>query len=235
MPPSVKAVDEFLQGYAAGDVDRVVANTWSGDRALVEAALREQTDNPNGPLAILLPPKPIEHEILEIADKESDTRQVILAMVRMKNPLPYASKRVGQPLPDIPKTRSAHRRFLSIREGERWGVKLDLAAVEARARFAERMLDLTSTWKLDEAEALLSKAPPPPDDPNALSNEDRLVEDLRAEIETKRKRRAKTSTTTEAQPEITGQPKDRAKPKSSLGKGLETILDQAKKIDAAAP
>ncbi len=185
MPPSVKSVDDWLTEYAAGDVGKTVAQTWSGDRALVQAALEEQAKDPNGPLALLLPPKPISHEISDLLAKESDDRHVVLAMVTMKNPLPFASERVGGSLPNIPRTRTEARRFLAVREGERWGVKLDLARVKARADFAEQVLDALSRRQLDTARALLEHVPPPPDDPNALTTRDRMVDELTKALEKK--------------------------------------------------
>ena len=193
MPPSVKAVDELLFAFETDDTERAVAAAWSKDRELLRKAMEERKKDPNGKLALLLPPKPVEHEILEIAKKE-EGRQVIIAMVRMKNPLPFASERVGQKLPYVPKTRSEHRRFLAIKEGERWGAKLDLEAIKKRTEFAEQILDLIAKKDLDEAEALLKSAPPPPDEPNA-QKKDRLVEQLQADIAKWRKHfHAKTST-----------------------------------------
>ncbi len=190
MPPSVRTVDEWLTSYAAGDTDRMLERTWSGDRTLMQAALQEQQSDPSGPRSLLLPPRPIAHEIDEIETKESDDRHVVIAMVTMKNPLPFASERVGNALPDIPKTRTEERRFLAVRDGEHWGVKLDLPRVEARAQFAARFFDALGKKEFDAARAMLASIPPPPDDPNAQKTKDRMVDELQKELEKK----VKTST-----------------------------------------
>jgi hypothetical protein len=195
MPPSVKAVDDFLAGYEAGDDARVLEVAWPNDRPILRSALEEARTDPNGPRAMLLPPRPIGHDILDILRKESDARHVVLTRITMKNPLPFAGERIGQNL-EIPKTRPLERRFLSVREGERWYVKLDLAAVEARASFAEETLRMIGARRLDEAEAKLASVPAPPDDPNAQHGADRLVSDLRKEIADRRKRVKTSSTST---------------------------------------
>jgi hypothetical protein len=191
MPPSVKAVDDWLIAYAAGDVDGTVAKSASQDRELVKAALLEQASDANGPAAMLLPPKPIRHEILEIAEKESDDRHVVLAKVTAKNPLPFASERVGQVLADIPKSRSFERKFLALREGETWVVKLDLPAVKARAEFASAFFEALAKKDFEVARSMLTHVPPPPDDPNALATKDRMSEELQQEL-----KKASTSTVT---------------------------------------
>ena len=222
MPPSVRAVDDWLAGYTAGDIEGTAAKSWSGDRELVRAALLEQATDANGATAMLLPPKPIRHEILEIAEKESDDRHVVLAKVTAKNPLPFASERVGQELRDIPKTRTFERRFLAVREGETWGVKLDLSAVKARADFAAAFFDALAKKDFDAATAMMPKIPPPPDDPNALHAKDRMIEELQQEL----KKRAATSTVTEADFGPAEAP-----PPTGMKAGLKTIVEEADKLN----
>lgn len=194
-PPSVKAVDRWLDGYAAADSALVVANTWPGDRALVARCLAAVKQTPTSSLALALPPLPLSHEILELEDKPTDDRHIVLTKVTSKNPLPYEAERVGQQLGDIPKTRSHLRRFLAVRTEEGWGVKLDLATVLRRAAFAERFIAQLEAGDIANAEASLADVPPPPDEANALKRSDRLVETLREELATAKKRRTKTSTT----------------------------------------
>jgi hypothetical protein len=183
MPPSVQAVDDWLRAHANGDSAGMAERTWSGDRDLVKAALAEREKDPNGALALLLPPKPISHEIVEIQTKETDDRHVVLAKVTMKNPLPFASERTGNALPDIPKTRTEERKILAVREGDRWGVKLDLEAVKLRASFAEDFFSALGRKEWDAARAMLRSVPPPPDDPNALQRKDRMVLELQEELD----------------------------------------------------
>jgi hypothetical protein len=182
MPPSVKAVDDWLAHYAAGDVEGTVAVSASQDRDLVRAAMVEQAKDSNGATAMLLPPKPLKYEIREIASKDSDDRHVVLAWVTAKNPLPFASERVGQSLTGIPKTRSDERKFLAVREGERWGVKLDLPAVKARADFVTLFFDAVGKKDYEGAKAMLAHVPPPPDDPNAQHAKDRMIVELEKEL-----------------------------------------------------
>ncbi len=201
-PPSVKAVDTFLTAYANKDADAMAAATWPGDRALVRDCLAALETSPTSTLALALPPFPLSHEVIEIEDKPAEDRHVVLVRVTMKNPLAYEAKRVGQDLGDFPKTRNQRRRFLSVREGDRWGVKLDLAAVLRRAEFVAEFTRLLTAKDFAAAEALLAEAPPPPDEANAQLRKDRLVTDLEAELaETKRRLKVKTSSTsTSAQP-----------------------------------
>lgn len=195
-PPSVQAVDRFLTAYGDNDVDAMAAAAWPGDRALVRDCMAALQTAPTSTLALALPPRPVSHEILEVEDKPAEDRQIVLVMVTMKNPLAYEAKRVGQDLGDFPKTRKQRRRFLAVREGDAWGVKLDLAAVLRRAEFVERFTRLVSAKDYDGAEALLAEAPPPPDEAEARMRKDRLVPDLEAELaEAMKRAKVKTSST----------------------------------------
>ncbi len=183
MPGSVKTVDAWLGAYTQGQNQGVVAATTLADQPLVKKALEEKKHDPSGSFALLLPPKPISYEIIEIDRKESDVRHVVLTRVRSKNPLPFSSKRVGQVLDKIPKTRSRYRKFLAVKKEGRWGVQLDLAAVQARARFARRFGALLEQRKFTEAKAMLSQVPKPPDEPNAVTKKDHLLETLQKDLE----------------------------------------------------
>lgn len=177
-PASVEAVHGWLTAYGAEDVDAMVAHTWSGDRDLVRdamAATRTST------LGMALPPRPLAFELIEIEDK-APGRHTVLARVEMKNPLAYVAEKVGQDLPDVPKRRPEQRRFLSVQEGETWGVKLDLAAAVRRVEFAAEVQRLIDRRRFDEAEARLKDVPPPPDEANALKRSDRLSETLQARL-----------------------------------------------------
>jgi hypothetical protein len=187
-PEPVIAVDEWLDGYAAGDIERVVAHTCLEDRDLARAALAEQKTVATGTLATALPPRPLTHEIIEIESKDKERgRYVILAKTTLRNPLPYMSKRVANELQDMPMTRDQRRRFLVVREGDKWGVKLDLKRVLERDDFVVKFEKLMSAKKLDEAEAMLTHIPPPPDEANALHKSDRLLDMLKGEIKKARK------------------------------------------------
>lgn len=189
MPPPVKAVDDWLTAYEQGDLPKMLANTAEADRSLVEQAITTQTSSPTAELALALPTKPIEHEILEIASKADDGEswQVVLVKVTMKNPLPAVSKKVGQKLDGIPETRGQWRKFKAVREGERYGVKLDLAAVVKRSEFAAKFMQLLAEGGLNEAERMLANVPAPPDDPNAQKGADRMQDSLRADLEKRKK------------------------------------------------
>lgn len=196
MPDSVQAVDNWLQGLETGDAEAVVRWSHPGDQALMRQGLADRAgDAPTSLVALALPPAPLEHYFVEIAEKSPDgTRHVVLTELTLKNPLPYASKRVGQELKGIPKTRKLTTRFLLVRVPEvGWRVKLDLPGVLARAEFAEAVQKALSEARWADAAALLEDVPPPPDDPNALTRTDRLAETLSAELES-RLARAKTST-----------------------------------------
>ena len=131
MPPSVHAVEDFLVAYKDGDGDMMVANTWSGDQEAVLAGIQAMEHSPTRTAAIIMPPRPLKHEIQEIESKEAG-RQVILTKLTLNNPLASVSKKVGHVLPDMPKTRTKRHRFLSVQEGERWGVKFDLGVRRKR-------------------------------------------------------------------------------------------------------
>lgn len=198
MPDSVQAVDAWLKGMETEDPEAVVRWSHPADQPLVKRGLADRAgDDPTSLAALALPPKPLEHFFVKIERKSRDgTRHVVLTELTLKNPLPYASKRVGQELEGIPKTRKLTTRFLSVRVPELgWRVKLDLPAVLARARFAEAFQAALDEKRWDAAAALLEAVPAPPDDPNAQSQADRLAEALAAELE---KARPKTRTATAA-------------------------------------
>lgn len=183
MPPPARVVDEWLAGFAAGDSQRVLAATRPEDRELLGAALAELEHTPTGTLAMSLPPRPVSHELVEVESKDDARgRWVIATKMTLKNPLPYVSKRVGQLLDDIPKTREQRRRFLVVRTGTEWGVQLDLARVRERFLYASRFASLLDREAYAEAEAMLAELPPPPDEANALAKTDRLGEVLALEL-----------------------------------------------------
>ena len=186
-PPSVRAVDEWLSAYAEGDIDRMVENTTPADRARVRSAMAALERSATSSLALTLPPRPLSHELVEI-EKKSDNgrRHVVLCRVTYKNPLPYMSEKVGQDLP-IPKTRTRRRRFLSVRQDGRWGVKLDLDRVVRRADFVERFQTALRRRDYSAAEAMLQAVPAPPDEANAQRTKDRLATTLREQFEAAKK------------------------------------------------
>jgi hypothetical protein len=189
-PPSVAAVDQWLKAYAADDADGMAAHTWSGDQAMVRDALAALRVAPTSTLAMALPPRPVSY-VLEEIEKKEPGRQVVLTTITMKNPLAYASERVGHVLPEVPKTRPERRRFLVVEEGERWGVKLDLAAAVARMEFAAAFERRISARDLAGAAKMLEAVPAPPDEANALRRTDRLAEALQERLQ---KLQARTST-----------------------------------------
>jgi hypothetical protein len=189
-PPAVRAVDAWLTAYAAGDRETMLANTYSGDRELLSAALVELEQVPTGTLATALPPRPLRHELIEIETKDHEHgRWIVLVKTTMKNPLPFMSKRVGSAIEDMPQTRDQRRRFLVIDEAGKWGVKLDLPQVVARARYVLELSRLIERGDFAEAERRLNEVPPPPDEANALKQSDRVQESLRAQLEKARKAR----------------------------------------------
>ena len=194
MPPSVEAVDGWLSGYAAGDAERVARHTHPSDRALVREALAQLERSPTGTLALALPARPLGHEIVEIEAKdEAAGRHVVLALVTTKNPLPFASERVGQILEDFPKTRTHRRRFLAVRDGASWGVKLDLARVAARAERAAAVQEALGRGAREAGARRREVVPAPPAHPHAPRGEDRLAKTLREELEAARRRAAERS------------------------------------------
>jgi len=197
MPPSVRAVDGFLEGLEARDPDRVARWAHPADRALVKEGLAERRENPTGFLALALPPEPLEHEFIGIAHKSDDgARHVVQTVLTLKNPLPFASEKVGQPLEGVPETRALRKKFLSVRlDSGDWRVKLDLPAVVARAELVEAFQAALDAGRIAEAEALLDDVPPPPDEPSAVQARDRLAEGLRTELKRARLLRAATSST----------------------------------------
>ncbi|MEM7678381.1 MAG: hypothetical protein AAF449_20505 [Myxococcota bacterium] len=196
-PPSVQAVDGWLSAYAQGDVERMLAHTTPDDRNLLREAMSPTTTSS---LALILPPRPLSHELLEIEKKSSDgSRHIVLCRVKMKNPLAFMSEKVGQQL-EIPRARTRRRRFLSVEGADgRWGVKLDLAQVLARARFVQRFEQRLRARRFDDAQRMLSQIPRPPDEANVQRTKDRLEERLRAKLKTAQAsshRGTKTSTLT---------------------------------------
>jgi hypothetical protein len=191
MPPPVKAVDSWLTAYEKGDVEAMLANTVAADRALVKKALEAGTSSKASDLELAMPTKPKEHEIKEIDSKDPDGQwQVVIAKVTMTNPLPAVSKKIGQNLEGIPEQRSQWRKFKAVKEGDTWGVRLDLAAVIARTEFVTKFQKLLERGKVDEAEKLLESVPPPPDDPNAQKTADRLKDALAADLKARREQLA---------------------------------------------
>ena len=186
-PPSVQAVDSWLTAYAAGDVDGMVEHTVSKDRALVRQAMAETSITSS--LALVLPPRPMSHELMEIESKAPD-RHVVLTKVTTKNPLPFMSERVGQDL-NIPKTRTRFRRFLSVRGSQGpWQVQLDLPQVLERTRFVRRFQNAVARGAFEEAKKMLEAIPRPPDEANAQSKKDRLEQTLTAALQAARDRRS---------------------------------------------
>lgn len=190
-PPAVTALDQWLTAYEKNDVEHVVERTWSGDRELMRAALTELTELatvPTGTLAIALPPRPLSHEVIEVESKSDDgSRWTVLVKTTLKNPLPYASERVGHVLENMPKTRDQQRRYFLIDESGSWGVKLDLAHTIERAKFVGEFQKKLSARDYDAAEKMLENVPPPPDEANAQKKADRLIDTLKSELDKKKK------------------------------------------------
>lgn len=179
MPEPVRTVDVWLEAYAADDRARLLEHTVEADRSLLERGLVALETASTSTFALAVPPRPLEHEILDVVDK-SDGREVIEVMLTLPNPLASTAERVGQNLP-LPETRPLRRRFLSVLESGQWRVKLDLSAVLQRTELASNALDAIANGDWPRASELLDPAdlPPPPDDGNGLADEDRLLEDLR--------------------------------------------------------
>lgn len=186
MPPSVRVVDEFLVGYSEQDSARMLASVVSEDQPWLQKALTASTTSA---LTLSLPPRPLSYELVEIESKDETLgRHVILTHLVLKNPLAFTSKQVGQNLGAFPETREKRHRFLSVRQGDQWRVKLDLEVVIKRAQFVETFEAYLARGQLVQAEAMLKDVPPPPDDPNAQKSADRLLEALTERL------RARTST-----------------------------------------
>ena len=196
MPPSVKAVDDWLLAYQQLDAEAVALNTCAADRELARSGVEAVRTSATSSLALMMPPRPIKHEIHEIETKE-DGRHIIVATLTLKNPLPFMSEKVGHVLPGIPKTRSLKQRYLVIQEGERWGLKFDLALRQERLQFASRFGRLISKRRYAEAAALLQHVPPRPDSGNSLRKSDRLKLGLQAQLD-KALKKVKNSTTSKA-------------------------------------
>ena len=187
-PPAVTALDQWLTAFEKDDVEHVVERTWSGDREMMRAALTELATVPTGTLAIALPPRPLSHAVIEVESKSDDgSRWTVLVKTTLKNPLPYASERVGHVLENMLKTRDQQRRYFLIDEGGSWGVKLDLARTIERAKFVGEFQKKLSARDYDAAEKMLENVPPPPDEANAQKKADRLIDTLKSELEKKKK------------------------------------------------
>ena len=199
MPPSARAVDRWLTAYAEDDGDTMAAYTAVDDRDLVRSALHALREAPTSTLALALPPRPVAHEVIEIENK-APGRHTVLTLVTMKNPLAFSAERVGQTLDDVPRTRRAQRRFLSIESDSSWGVKLDLHAALIRIEYAVRFEAALSRGDFVAAQSMLSSIPPPPDEANAIRHKDRLEENLRHRLQGARSIRARSPSTTGALP-----------------------------------
>jgi hypothetical protein len=194
MPPPVAAVDRWLSAFAEEDRAAVIAWTAEADRPLMAAALVARAEAPTSTPSLALPPRPLRHRVLEVADR-APKRQVIAVEMTVKNPLPSASQRVGQMLPGVPETRPLRRRFLSVEEQDGWRVKLDLARVLERAAVAEALLEAVGRGALAEVERrLASELPAPPDDGDGQPDKDRLRDEIEARLH--RARGTATSTKT---------------------------------------
>ncbi len=181
MPPSVRAVDEWLDAFEAGDTESMVLWSHDADRPLVRKAMAERQADPTGLHSLALPPTPQSHYIEAIASKSDDGRRHVVATeLTVKNPLPFSSRRMGQELEGVPETRKLSKRFLSVQvaPGD-WRVKLDLPRTLERARFAERFEEALSDRDRSSAESMLRSVPPPPDEADALQKKDRLQASLR--------------------------------------------------------
>lgn len=197
MPPSVQAVDRFLDGLAAEDPEGAAAWVVPKDREGVRTGLALRRSDPTALEALILPPTPLSHYFVEITKKSPDGRRhVLLTELTLENPLPAVSERVGQSLDGIPKTRVLTRRFLSVRQSpERWAVQLDLPAAQTRAEFVTRFEDLLDAGNFSKAKALLQRVPPPPDNGRRQPPVDRLEASLKARLD-----EARTRTATRAAP-----------------------------------
>ena len=87
MSDSMKAVDGWLTAYAGGDGAGMRRHTWPEDRPLLDEALLAMEASATSTLALALPPRPLEHEVVELEEIEADDRHVILTRITMKNPL----------------------------------------------------------------------------------------------------------------------------------------------------
>lgn len=193
MPDSVQAVDAWLSGLEAGDTQQVVRWSHPEDRELVAQGLHDRATDPTSTAALALPPTPIDHYFVGIDHKSPDgTRHVVQTELTLKNPLPFASEKVGQKLEGIPETRKLTRRFLSVRTEEGWRVQLDLPAVVARARFAEAFQAALDEARWADAQAMLDAVPPPPDDPESQRSTDRMAQALAAALAEAQKTRTST-------------------------------------------
>jgi len=213
MPPSVKAVDELLKGLEQSDPDRAAAAVHPDDQAILRKGMAAETRTALEALAI--PPKPLEHEMVEIAKKEAD-HHVVVADLKLENPLPFSAERVGQSMPDMPKTRPLTMRFRSERlDDGRWAVRLDLPATLARSRFVQDFQDTLRSGDLEKAEAMLAQIPPPPRTAQAQKEADRLEASLRGALKKARDRKQRPGV-----------------PPETLGAGAE---DEAETPKASAP
>ncbi|MGF1509052.1 MAG: hypothetical protein ACFB9M_06070 [Myxococcota bacterium] len=189
MPPSVQAVDQLMRGLQSSDVEKAAAAVHPTDRALLRTCMEARERDPRSLEALALPPDPLKHHIVEIEQK-TDEGHIVLVEMTLKNPLPYASKKIGQELTGFPETRVVRRRFLSEPLGDEiWGVRLDLEATLERARFVQHIQSSLENRDFEEVERALQKVPPPPRTPDAQAGSDRLVDTLRTRLKEARTHR----------------------------------------------
>ncbi len=196
MPPSVQAVEDWLVAYEKGDAATVAKNTCAADRVLAEEGARQVLTTGTSTLVLMMPPRPIRHEIHEIETKEPG-RHTVLTTLTLKNPMASMSRKVGHVLPDMPETRPLKHRFLVVKEGETWGLKFDLELRQRRLQFAADFERLLSAKRFEEATAVLEKTPPRPDAANSLRKSDRLRQRLEQRLKEEQKK-LKTKTATRA-------------------------------------
>ncbi len=187
-PAPVQTVEHWLAAHVVEDWPKLIQNSSQIDQPLLKRWVQKsQTSS----LSEALPPKPKEYEIIEISKKEKGRRLVYVKLV-LKNPLPYASEKVGHKLPEnFPRTRNVRRNYLAVEEGGVWRVKNDLPRVEERIKGALKIDLLIDGGKLSQARALIDSLPEPPDDGRAVTDKDHLKLGLEKRLSVK----AKTSTT----------------------------------------
>jgi hypothetical protein len=190
-PGSVRSVEAWLTAYQNGDAAEVEAHTAEGDRALLRQGLAQGEFSSSSTVALALPPRPIDFEILELEKIDNSgpvARHIVATRLRVKNPLPFSSEKIGQQLENFPRTRPRRRRFLVLEESPgQWRVKLDLQRVLARSRHALAFQDALFRGDYQKAQTLIDAVPGPPDDGNALSKQDRLRESMEADLLKKQK------------------------------------------------
>lgn len=195
MPPPIRAAELWLTAYAAGDEAQLMAVTVPDDRDPLQRALRAPNTSR---IALALPPRPVEHRIIEVADRGQGW-QILALELTVANPLPSASRKIGAPMRGIPETRSVRHRLRLEEVSGAWGVRLDLAQVLLRARFSEELLLLIADGYLAEARRRLAASlPAPPQDGHRTEGSvrpDRMVEELERRLR-EAETRVRTATTT---------------------------------------